>query len=314
MRILPYRTLENVIEGAVITFVEIAELKQIEEALRESELSLTIAQRSAKVGNWTWDLVSGSVTWSDEMYRIFGVDKAAYAPTGESFAELVHPDDMHAYSQESFERSTETRHNEMEFRIIDQTTREIKHIHLWGETTRDAGGRPIYIVGTLQDITKRKQAEEELREYRDHLEELVDTRTAELQTEMAERTQAQEGVRRLATVVNDSNDAITVQNFEGRIQAWNRAAERIYGWCEEEALEMNIGAIVPEEHRAEVAAYLEKVAAGDSVPPFETQRVTRDGSVLEIWLVVTALVDAAGEVYVVATTERDVSARIVAAE
>jgi two-component system CheB/CheR fusion protein len=122
--------------------------------------------------------------------------------------------------------------------------------------------------------------------------------------DVTELKRAETGLRRLATVVRDSNDAITVQDFEGRIMAWNPGAERMYGWSEAEALAMNVRDIVPQDGREEVLDLVKTLAQREAVEPFETRRLTKDGETLEVWLTATILVDAAGEPYAVATTER----------
>jgi two-component system CheB/CheR fusion protein len=127
------------------------------------------------------------------------------------------------------------------------------------------------------------------------------------QKRMQEQLCELSSVGRLGAVVRDSNDAVTVQDFEGRILAWNPGAERMYGWSEAEALEMNIRDIVPEDKRQEALAFVEQIARGEDFASFETQRVTKDGRVLDVWLTVTTLVDEAGEPYAIATTERDVT-------
>ena len=112
---------------------------------------------------------------------------------------------------------------------------------------------------------------------------------------------------RLAVVVRDSNDAITVQDFEGNILAWNSGAERMYGWSEAEALEMNIRDMVPESKRQETLAFVEQIASGEDVVSFETQRMTKDGRVMDVWMTVTKLINEADVPYALATTERDVT-------
>ena len=124
--------------------------------------------------------------------------------------------------------------------------------------------------------------------------------------DITERKQV-EGLARLATVVRDSNNAITVQDFEGKILAWNPGAERMYGWSEAEMLAMNIRDIVPEEKREEALTHIKKIAEGKVVESFQTQRMTNEGQVLDVWLTVSVLVDDAGKPYAVATTERDVT-------
>ena len=138
------------------------------------------------------------------------------------------------------------------------------------------------VVITFVNITKIKRAEKALRD--------------------------SETNRRLAAVVRDSNDAITVQDFEGNITAWNKGAVNMYGYSEGEALKMNILDIVPEDKRKEALAFIKKLQKED-VESFETQRITKDGKQLNVWLTVTKLFDDDGKPTAIATTERDITGR-----
>jgi two-component system CheB/CheR fusion protein len=119
---------------------------------------------------------------------------------------------------------------------------------------------------------------------------------------------AQKQMSRLATVVNDSNDAITLQEFDGRILAWNRGAREMYGWSEVEALTKNIQDMVPADQREQVSALLRSLAEGREVRSFETQRVTKDSTLLDVWCTVTVLKDDMGKGIAISTTERDITA------
>jgi two-component system CheB/CheR fusion protein len=131
------------------------------------------------------------------------------------------------------------------------------------------------------------------------------------QKRMQESLQEAEALRRLAVLVRDSNDAITVQDLEGRILAWNPAAERTYGWSEAEALAMNIRDLVPEGLREEAFDMVRKLGQAAQIEPFQTQRIAKNGQTMEVWLTATALIDTSGKAYAIATTERKVR-RIVA--
>jgi PAS domain S-box-containing protein len=124
-----------------------------------------------------------------------------------------------------------------------------------------------------------------------------------------ERKQAESGLQRLATVLQDSNDAVTVQDFDGNIIAWNRGATKMYGWTEQEALKMNIAKTVPEHKQEEMKSFIERLHKADEVGSFETQRSTKDGRVLDVWLTVTKLVNDRGTLEAFATTERDITDR-----
>jgi two-component system CheB/CheR fusion protein len=111
--------------------------------------------------------------------------------------------------------------------------------------------------------------------------------------------------RRLAVVVYDSHDAITVQDQEGRTLAWNPAAERIYGWSEAEALTMNIRDRIQEKQREEEFTRVQQLARADVLEPYRTERLAKDGRIVHVWLTATALVNETDEMYAVATTERE---------
>lgn len=113
----------------------------------------------------------------------------------------------------------------------------------------------------------------------------------------------------LAAVVNDSNDAITVQDFEGNIRFWNIGAKRIYGYTKTEALKMNIRQLVPEDERDDAVALLKRLREKEKVRSFEAQRFTKDGRLIDVWITITTLTDEAGNLAAVATTERDISER-----
>ena len=115
-------------------------------------------------------------------------------------------------------------------------------------------------------------------------------------------------VRRMATVVRDSNDAITIQDFAGRITAWNRGAELMYGYSAAEALLENIERLTAPGKVDEQRDFIRRLVAGESISSFETQRVAKDGRVLDVWMTVTKLMDDAGKPIGLASTERDITA------
>jgi two-component system CheB/CheR fusion protein len=109
---------------------------------------------------------------------------------------------------------------------------------------------------------------------------------------------------RLAVVVRDAHDAITVQDLNGRIMAWNPGAVRMYGWSEAEALLMNVRERIPQELRSEALATLQHLSQAEILEPYRTQRITKQGEVMAVSIISTALLNEAGEIYAIATTER----------
>src|SRR5476651_1666241 len=133
------------------------------------------------------------------------------------------------------------------------------------------------------------------------------TGIATTERDISERMESLEKFRRMATVVQDSNDAITIQDLEGRILAWNRGAERIYGYSESEALQMNIVDTVPKEYQEEARGLLASLKRGELLPNLETKRKHKDGRIIDVWLTNTKLTDDKGKLTGIATTERDIT-------
>jgi two-component system, chemotaxis family, CheB/CheR fusion protein len=109
---------------------------------------------------------------------------------------------------------------------------------------------------------------------------------------------------RLAVVVRDAQDAITVQDLEGQMIAWNPGAVRLYGWSESEALEMNVRARIPESLQETELAMIVKLSRAELLESYTAKRLTKSGQCLEVTVTSTALMNESGKVYAIATTER----------
>ena len=109
---------------------------------------------------------------------------------------------------------------------------------------------------------------------------------------------------RLAVVVRDAHDAITVQELSGSIIAWNPGAERLYGWSEAEALKMNVRERIPKALQEQALLKVHQLSLAQTLEPYQTQRLTKDGRTVAVSLTATALLNDAGQVYAIATTER----------
>lgn len=109
---------------------------------------------------------------------------------------------------------------------------------------------------------------------------------------------------RLAVVVRDAHDAVTVQDLDGRILAWNPGAVRMYGWSEAEALTMNVRSLIPKELREEALARVQQLSLAEILKPYCTQRIAKDGTVMDVSMVSTALINEADHIYAITTTER----------
>ena len=149
-------------------FLDITERKRTEAAARQSEERLIEAQRLAKVGNWELDLVEGRLLWSDEIFRLFEMDKVRFGASYEAFLNSIHPDDRERVNKAYTDSLANRSPYEIEHRLRMADGR-IKWVRERCESFFDAQGKPIRSVGTVQDITIQHRAGEQLRESEERL-------------------------------------------------------------------------------------------------------------------------------------------------
>ena len=135
---------------------------QVFNDLHRSELRLTTAQHNAHLGNWEWDLASERGYWSEEVYRLLGYEAGAFRPDFRKYRERVHPDDYPSLDAAVEAARAHGTPYSIDHRIVlpDGT---IRHLHVKGLVDPDTSGRPALMLGTIQDVTERKQAEERIR-------------------------------------------------------------------------------------------------------------------------------------------------------
>jgi PAS domain S-box-containing protein len=149
--------------------VDVTERVRAEEERRRSETLLREMERIAHIGSWEWDLETGALWWSEELYPVYGVDPDSGPLTFERFANLVHPGDREMVRRVVTEALREGETFAFDHRII-RPDGTVRSLHGRGRVLRDESGRPVRMVGSGQDITERKQVEEALRRARDEAE------------------------------------------------------------------------------------------------------------------------------------------------
>ncbi|TVL99966.1 MAG: hypothetical protein CV087_15695 [Candidatus Brocadia sp. WS118] len=163
---------KTALEQADKLYGELSERKRVEESLRKSEARLANAQRIAHIGNWEWDIVKNTLWWSDETYRIFGLIRQTFAVTYEAFLNSVYPGDREFVKKSVNESIYEKKPHSIDFRII-LPDGSIRFVHGQGEIHFDNTDKAIQMNGTVQDVTERKKADEELQEFSDFNQTLV---------------------------------------------------------------------------------------------------------------------------------------------
>jgi PAS domain S-box-containing protein len=205
---------------------EVAERKEAEEALRQSEATLKQAQQMAHVGNWVWYIQTNRLEWSDEMYRIFGIDRESFTGDLEQvIAGAIHPDDRAAVEASNRSVIEKGEPIPVEYRVIrpDGTERTV-----WGEAGElrlDSAGQPEVLTGIVQDITNRKRAEEQIRRALQEKETLL----RELYHRTKNNMQVIDAMLQLqASYADDGHLQVVFEEMRNRIRAMALVHERLY--------------------------------------------------------------------------------------
>jgi PAS domain S-box-containing protein len=179
-----------------------------EEALKRSEERLRRGLEAARMGIWEWNVQTNQITWTEEVYSLFGLKAGEFGGTLESFLKLVGDDDrrrVHHEIEDTLNGTNRKYYSEMPIRRPDGSMRWLESR---GELKRDAEGKPLMMLGTVTDVTDRKRAERALRS-------------------------SEESLR--ATIENTPDVAVQWYDEQGKVIFWNRASENIFGWTAGEA-------------------------------------------------------------------------------
>jgi two-component system sensor histidine kinase UhpB len=178
-------------------------------ALQRVVEQLKQAEHVAKLGSWEWDIRTGELTWSDELYRIFGLHPGAWLPSASGFFTRIHPDDVATVGNAVSQALNGGRPFHTEYRIV-RADGSICTVEARGELQVDRDGRPERMMGTAADVTERKAAERALLESREQLRSLADRLAAVREEERA----------RISREIHDElGQALTALKFE---LAWLR--------------------------------------------------------------------------------------------
>nr|MBF0221889.1 transporter substrate-binding domain-containing protein [Desulfobulbaceae bacterium] len=197
--------------ASVSAIRDISDKKKAQEKLAVSEAQLKNAQRLAHVGNWSLNLQTNYLEWSDEIYRIFEIEKKKFAASYEAFLDAIHPDDREMVNKAYSGSLTSKIPFSVEHRLLMKDGR-IKYVIEQCESYYDNNGDPTSSVGTVQDITKRRTAELELEKLNEELEKRVTERTRQLQITSNDLQDTQRSLMNIVEDLNEKSRELEISN------------------------------------------------------------------------------------------------------
>jgi PAS domain S-box-containing protein len=248
--------------------------------LKESEKGLSEAQKMAHLGNWDWDLINDKMRWSDEMCQIFGRTHRKSDTFYDEVLSCTHPDDRD-HVDKAVKRALKGKPFGIDQRIILASGEE-RIIRAKGKVVFDEKNSPIRMIGTVQDITESKKAEEK--------------------------------IKTLANAVESSDDAIVTESLDGIITSWNKGAEQIYGYSAEEVLGKSASILEPDNLKGEIKQLIEKVKQEEKIRHYETSRSRKDGTIINVSITLSPIYAISGKFMGVSCIARDITEGIKAKE
>lgn len=299
-------TLTVLIMMALVIFAPLAKrLREETKKLIESEERLENAQSIALLGNWDYNLINDRLWWSDEIYKIFGLDQAKTVPSIKTLMNLVHPDD-----REGLEKTIiACLPYRIDYRVV-RPDGDVRYIHEEVRLEKDKEGNVTRMWGTAQDVTERKEMENSLINFRNRLEIMVRDRTADLSSantrlhkEAIERAQTEEKFRSL---FNNAGDAIFIHDWDGNMLEVNDVACQRLGYSRDELLKLSPKDFNLPEHAEKMAENIEILHnAGHII--IETNHVTRNKEIIPIEISARSI--QYGEHSAILSIARDITTR-----
>jgi PAS domain S-box-containing protein len=245
----------DLLEAQVELQRDIAERKRIEAALLRNKEMLNEAQQLVHLGSWDRDLVANHMVWSDEIFRIFEVDLACQDVRYETCLSFAHPDDRELVNQAYITSVKEKSAYDITYRLLLPDGR-VKWVHERCNTFYDADGKPLRSIGTTQDITERKLAENLLRESEEKLRGLYEL----------------------------SPLGIALTDMQGRFIEYNKAFLDICGYPEDELDALDYWTLTPKKYEADEARQLESLQKTGRYGPYVKEYIRKDGSLISVQL------------------------------
>jgi len=250
-------------------------LLQANRDLTRRDEQLQEAQALAHFGSFEWDIDEDRLTWSDELYRIYGLVPGS-AMKYERLFEHIHPNDRARIRSIVDKALVDHETVSFEERVV-RPDGTVRLLHSQIKVELAISGKVRRVLGTCHDITEQRNAE---------------------------RARS-----RLAAIVESSDDAIIGKSLDGIVESWNRGAERIYGYSAEEAIGQPISALViPSQCHDELQPLIARVCSGLRAAAVETTHMRKDGTTFDAAVTMSPILSTSGRTIGISTITRDVTA------
>ena len=254
-----------------------AERKQAEDVLRMSERDLAEAQELAHVGNWRWEIIPDEICWSDETYRLFGMEPGEAVDYAKYLCAVL-PEDRDFVIKEVQEALDGIKPYENEHRIVRNGETRIHHTK--GTVTQDEQGKPIRLFGVVQDITERKQTEESLR-------------------------RSEEKLRLMFEALPEG---ITIIDLDGKIAQTNKATAYIYGYDnKEEIIGLNVFEFIAKKDHTRTTEIIKRTLNEGPLGAIEFTQLRKDRSEFPAEVSGNVLKDVSGNPIGLITIMKDIT-------
>lgn len=287
----PYRDSDGRIEGVLAISVNVTEQVLSRLELERAYVQIQLSKQAAQLGTFDMDLAKGTMEWDERCRELFGIDHSGEVSYSKDFVPGLHPDDRQrvtALIDQLFDPAQSDGDYDVEYRTIGSRDQRVRWVRAKGKVYFQ-DKVPLRFIGSVMDITNQK---------------LDQLRLAELAEKQA----------RLAAVVQSSDDVIISKTLEGIITSWNKSAERVFGYLEQEAIGQHISIIIPAERMQEENFIISQIRGGNKVDHFETVRKTKGGEFVQLSLTVSPIIDETGKIIGASKIARDISVEVSAKE
>lgn len=280
---------------------DITERKQVEEALLQITERFDMAQHAAQIGSWDWDISTGRIEWSTQMFELFRIDPEKNSASFAVWESVLYPDDIKIAGLRIDQALKQRMPLNSDYRIVLPDGR-IRWINSRGMGKYDDQGRPIRMIGVCMDITERKRMEDDLRKAKDELEERIKERTSELQA-------ASHYARSL---IEASIDPLVTINVDGKIMDVNHASEEATGFTRLKLIGTDFSDYFMDPVKARIG--YEKAFREGFVRDYPLQLRHPDGHVASVIYNARVYRDELGKIMGVFAAARDITERMRAEE